>query len=67
VGNKRKTASFSEATMSPQSSSSDRKSTSAKADPDVYVSLLFVAVAALLVGCAFLALELDKYDWQMAQ
>ena len=53
--------------MSPQSSSSDRKSTSAKADPDVYVSLLFVAVAALLVGCAFLALELDKYDWQMAQ
>jgi hypothetical protein len=54
--------------MSPRSSSSDRKSTtSAKADPDVYVSLLFVAVAALMVGCAFLALELNKYDWQMAQ
>lgn len=32
--------------------------------PDVYVGLLFVAVAALITGCIFLALELNTYGWQ---
>lgn len=31
--------------------------------PDVYVGLLFVAVAALMAGCIFLALELNEYHW----
>lgn len=34
------------------------------AAPDVYVGLLFVAVAALLTGCIFLAMELNSYGWQ---
>lgn len=32
--------------------------------PDIYVGLLFVAVAALVAGCVFLALELNEYAWQ---
>lgn len=31
--------------------------------PNVYVGLLFVAVAALIAGCIFLALELNTYGW----
>ncbi len=32
--------------------------------PDIYVGLLFVAVASLLTGCIFLALELNSYGWK---
>jgi hypothetical protein len=48
--------------MTPRSSDSGSKPT-----PDIYVGLLFVSVAALIAGCIFLALELNKYDWAMAQ
>jgi hypothetical protein len=50
--------------MSPRSSSS-RKPKGPAAAPDVYVGLLFVAVAALCVGCALLAMELNAYNWQL--
>lgn len=49
--------------MSPQNSEKKSKSSPA---PDVYVGLLFVAVAALSIGIAFLCIELEKYGWQMA-
>jgi hypothetical protein len=53
--------------MSPRSSEKKPKTSSgASPAPDVYVGLLFVAVAALVAGCIFLALELEKYGWQMA-
>ena len=45
--------------MSPQSSDQ-------KPSPDVYVGLLFVSVTALIIGCVFLVLELNKYDWALA-
>lgn len=34
--------------------------------PDIYVGLLFVAVAALITGCIFLALELNEYGWKIS-
>ena len=34
--------------------------------PDVYVSLLFVSLAALITGIVMLVLELGKYSWKMA-
>lgn len=34
-------------------------------DPDIYVGLLFVAVAALISGIVFLTMALGKYDWTM--
>ena len=34
-------------------------------DPDVYVSLLFVSVAALLFGILFLVWELNNYAWTL--
>ncbi len=46
--------------MSPRKSDSNP-------EPDVYVALLFVAVSSLIAGCVFLALELNKYDWTVAQ
>lgn len=46
--------------MSPQNS--DRKPS-----PDIYVGLLFVSAAALITGCIFLVMELDKYLWAMAK
>ncbi len=49
--------------MSPRSSKSSELDNPA---PDVYVSLLFVAVAALTAGIIFLVLELNKYDWTVA-
>jgi hypothetical protein len=33
--------------------------------PDVYVALLFVAVASLIVGISLLALELNAYEWKL--
>lgn len=50
--------------MSPRSSSA-KKPKGPPAAPDIYVSLLFVAVAALCTGCALLALELNVYEWQL--
>jgi len=44
--------------MSPRGSKG-----AAEPEPDVYTGLLFVAVASLITGCIFLALELNKYDW----
>lgn len=35
----------------------------AAAPPDIYVGLLFGSVAALIVGCLLLALELQSYGW----
>lgn len=46
--------------MSPQGS----KKKSAPA-PDIYTGLLFVAAAALITGCAFLVMELGRYDWML--
>jgi hypothetical protein len=50
--------------MSPRSSS-PRKSKGPPPAPDVYVGLLFVAVASLVVGCILLALELNAYEWSL--
>jgi hypothetical protein len=50
--------------MSPRSSDSPAKKQSSP--PDVYVALLFVAVAALALGITFLVLELKQYGWEMA-
>ncbi len=36
------------------------------AAPDVYVSLLFVSAAALVTGCIFLVLELQRYGWKFS-
>lgn len=43
---------------------SQRNSTE-KPAPDVYVGLLFVSVAALSIGIAFLFFELEKYGWTL--
>ncbi len=60
--------------MSPRSSSpktkAKPKAKKAKAkgpvgDPDIYVGLLFVAVGSLALGCVFLLLELNAYQWTM--
>lgn len=48
--------------MSPRSSSKG-----GNPSPDVYVGLLFVSVSALIAGCIFLAMALDKYDWTLAK
>jgi hypothetical protein len=34
--------------------------------PDVYVSLLFVSLAALITGIVMLVFELGKYGWKIA-
>lgn len=34
--------------------------------PDIYVSLLFVSLAALIGGVVMLVLELGKYGFKMA-
>ena len=52
--------------MSRRSSSPKKKGPkSPSAPPDVYVSLLFVSVAALIVGIVLLALELNEYAWSL--
>jgi hypothetical protein len=50
--------------MSPRSSNA-KKAKGPPAAPDIYVGLLFVAVAALCVGCTLLALELNAYGWAL--
>jgi len=44
--------------MSPQNSNAPSL--------DVFVGLLFVSVAALVVGISLLAVELKNYGWEMA-
>ena len=50
--------------MSPRSSS-PRKSRGPAPAPDVYVALLFVAVASLVIGISLLAMELNVYNWEL--
>jgi hypothetical protein len=50
--------------MSPRSSS-PRKTKGPAPSPDVYVALLFVAVASLVVGISLLAMELNVYNWEL--
>jgi hypothetical protein len=40
-----------------------RQTSNSPPQPDIYVGLLFVAVASLITGCIFLALELNEYNW----
>lgn len=47
--------------MSPRSSNKNDQPA-----PDIYVGLLFVAAAALVTGCIFLVMELNKYEWMLA-
>jgi hypothetical protein len=47
-------------------SSNPRRGTGPSPDPDIYVGLLFVAVASLLTGCIFLVMELGRYNWMIA-
>jgi len=47
--------------MSPRSSSQRSRRSSAPAELDVYVTLLFVSVISLIAGCAFLAVEISTY------
>jgi hypothetical protein len=49
--------------MSPRSSKT--KVQKQKPAADVYVGLLFVAVAALAGGIGFLYFELEKYGWKL--
>ena len=49
--------------MSPRSSSPRKKGPAPS--PDVYVALLFVAVASLVVGISLLAMELSAYNWEL--
>ena len=46
---------------------SDRRAKGATAEPNIYVGLLFVSVAAMMTACIFLVMELYRYDWQLAQ
>jgi hypothetical protein len=41
-----------------------RQTSSGSPQPDIYVGLLFVSVAALITGIVFLLLELNQYAWQ---
>jgi hypothetical protein len=31
---------------------------------DVYSMMLLIALIALIIGCVFLGLEMQEYDWQ---
>ena len=48
--------------MSPRNSS--KKPKGPPAAPDVYVALLFVAVASLVVGICLMYGELSVYEWK---
>ena len=49
--------------MSPRSS---RPQSGDAPEPDIYVGLMFVSVAALITGIVFLILELSQYGWTPA-
>jgi hypothetical protein len=57
--------------MSRRSSTSAKggakKAKAAAADPDVYVAMLFVSVAALITGIVFLVLECRAYNWMIGK
>ena len=56
--------------MSRRSSTSGKggkKSKGQAADPDVYVAMLFVAMAALTTGIIFLYLECARYNWMLGK
>jgi hypothetical protein len=43
-----------------------RQSSKGNPAPDIYVSLLFVSVAALMTGCIFLYLALNEFGFQLS-
>jgi hypothetical protein len=43
-----------------------RRSSSDDVTPDVYTALLFVSLAAILTGIAFLLIELSQYKFQLS-
>lgn len=49
----------------PPRSSKPRKSKGPPPPADIYVSLLFISVAALCIGCILLYLEMNVYEWQL--
>jgi len=51
--------------MSPRNSKTRGSKKGPPANPDVYVALLFVAVASLVVGISLLAMELNVYEWKL--
>ena len=56
--------------MSRRSSTSAKGAKKAKgqaADPDVYVAMLLVSVAALTCGIIFLVFECQKYQWMVGK
>lgn len=50
--------------MSPRSSK-PKKAKGPAAPPDIYVSLLYVSVGALCIGCILLWFELSAYEWKL--
>lgn len=58
--------------MSRRSSSTSSKGGAKKAkaqaaDPDVYVAMLFVSLAALTTGIIFLYIECSNYKWMIGK
>jgi len=51
--------------MSPPNSKGNPK-VAPPTQPGVYEALLFVSVAALTIGCIFLAMEMNEYGWTVA-
>ena len=52
--------------MSPPSSKGQSPKVAPPTQPGVYEALLFVSVAALIIGCIFLAMEMNEYGWTAA-
>ena len=44
-----------------------RRTTAATPEPNIYVGLLFVAFVSLAAAVIFLVLELNQYNWALAQ
>jgi hypothetical protein len=44
-----------------------KKAKAQAADPDVYVAMLFVSLAALTTGIIFLYIECNNYKWLMGK
>lgn len=44
-----------------------KKAKGQAADPDVYVAMLFVSLAALTTGIIFLYVECARYNWLMGK
>jgi len=44
-----------------------KKAKTQAADPDVYVAMLFVSLAALITGIIFLYIECSRYQWLMGK